>query len=575
MTSETKSEAERRERHRTKVNWRGKLMTARGSFDCRVLDLSPGGALVRLIAALDVEESVTLVFSDAESIEGAIAWTQGRYAGIRFDKRREKPIPEAALAASAPAARLPQRTVTPVAPPVPSAPKSTQMPLTESASSATVIDGAARFAGTRLDRDRAATVASQIQPLVMDRIDVEQVSRVSREVLVKELEPVVGEIIAERNLQLNTPERAAVIRHLVDDMVGFGPLEPLLADDTVSDILVDGPKRVYVERGGKLESTEISFADDQHVMNVAIRIVTLVGRRLDESTPLVDARLPDGSRVNVIIPPLALDGPMISIRKFSKRAITLAKMVEQANISPAMATVLTVATKARLNILVSGGTGSGKTTLLNALSQMIDPTERIITIEDAAELQLQQPRIGRLETRIPNLEGKGAVTIRDLFRNALRMRPDRIIVGEIRGSESMDMLQAMNSGHDGSLGTIHASGPREALTRIENLLDMSGVTLPTKAARAQIASAIDLIVQVSRMSDGKRRVTSIVEVIGMEGDVITTQELFTYQFERLTSDGQLKGSFVSSRLSPNFLPKADYVGLGRDLMRAMNLEEAR
>jgi pilus assembly protein CpaF len=237
--------------------------------------------------------------------------------------------------------------------------------------------------------------------------------------------------------------------------------------------------------------------------------------------------------------------------------------------------VLTIATKARLNTLVSGGTGSGKTTLLNALSQMIDPTERIITIEDAAELQLQQPRIGRLETRIPNLEGKGAVTIRDLFRNALRMRPDRIIVGEIRGSESMDMLQAMNSGHDGSLGTIHASGPREALTRIENLLDMSGVTLPTKAARAQIASAIDLIVQVSRMSDGKRRVTSIVEVIGMEGDVVTTQELFTYQFERLTSDGQLKGNFVSSRLSPHFLPKADYVGLGRDLMRAMNMEEAR
>jgi pilus assembly protein CpaF len=578
MTSETKSEAERRERHRTKVNWRGKLMTARGSFDCRVLDLSPGGALVRLIAALDVEEAVTLVFSDAESIEGAIAWTQGRYAGIRFDKRREKPIPEAALvgaAASAPAARLPQRTVTPVAPPVPSAPKSTQMPLTEPASSATVIDGAARFAGTRLDRDRASTVASQIQALVMERIDVEQASRMAREVLVKELEPVVGEIIAERNLQLNTPERASVIRHLVDDMVGFGPLEPLLADDTISDILVDGPKRVYVERGGKLESTEISFADDQHVMNVAIRIVTLVGRRLDESTPLVDARLPDGSRVNVIIPPLALDGPMISIRKFSKRAITLAKMVEQGNVSQAMASVLTIATKARLNTLVSGGTGSGKTTLLNALSQMIDPTERIITIEDAAELQLQQPRVGRLETRIPNLEGKGAVTIRDLFRNALRMRPDRIIVGEIRGSESMDMLQAMNSGHDGSLGTIHASGPREALTRIENLLDMSGVTLPTKAARAQIASAIDLIIQVSRMSDGKRRVTSIVEVIGMEGDVVTTQELFTYQFERLTSDGQLKGNFVSSRLSPHFLPKADYVGLGRELMRAMNMDEAR
>ena len=394
----------------------------------------------------------------------------------------------------------------------------------------------------------------------------------SRETLVRELEPVVAEIIAEQNLQLNTPERAAAVQHLVDDMIGFGPLEPLLADETISDILVDGPKRVYVERAGKLEATHVRFSDDQHVMNVATRIVTQVGRRIDESTPLVDARLPDGSRVNVIIPPLALDGPMISIRKFTKRAITLPKMVEQANISQAMATVLTIAAKARLNILVSGGTGSGKTTLLNALSQMIDPTERIITIEDAAELQLQQPRVGRLETRVANLEGKGAVTIRDLFRNALRMRPDRIIVGEIRGSESMDMLQAMNSGHDGSLGTIHASGPREALTRLENLLDMSGVSLPTRAARAQIATALDMIVQVSRMADGKRRVTHITEVIGMEGDVITTQDLFTYNFERLTGDGQLKGSFVPSQLSPHFLPKAEYVGLARELVRAINAE---
>ncbi len=249
-------------------------------------------------------------------------------------------------------------------------------------------------------------------------------------------------------------------------------------------------------------------------------------------------------------------------------------MVEQGNISQPMATVLTIAAKARLNILVSGGTGSGKTTLLNALSQQIDPTERIITIEDAAELQLQQPRVGRLETRVANLEGKGAITIRDLFRNALRMRPDRIIVGEIRGAESMDMLQAMNSGHDGSLGTIHASGPREALTRIENLLEMSGVSLPTRAARAQIATALDLIVQVSRMADGKRRITSIMEVLGMEGDVITTQELFTYHFERLTGEGHLKGNFVPSKLSPYFLPKAEYVGLGRELVRALNMESS-
>ncbi|HKX06676.1 MAG TPA: ATPase, T2SS/T4P/T4SS family [Stellaceae bacterium] len=579
MTSATVTDQNRRERNRTKVNWRGKLMTARGSFDCRVLDLSPGGALVRLIAALEVDEAITLFFSENERIEGTVAWTQSRYVGIRFNKRRDKPIPEAALTEDSPVgpARMPQRAQTPV--PAPVVPPSPQEPILEPAPSATakpaantVVDGAARFAGTRFERTRPSAIANQIQPTVMDRIDVEQAIRMSREALEKQLEPLVGDIIEERALNLNQPERAAVIRHLVDDMVGFGPLEPLLADETVSDILVDGPRRIYVERAGKLETTDAHFADDQHVMRVATRIVTLVGRRIDESTPLADARLPDGSRVNVVIPPLALDGPMISIRKFSKRAVTLAQMVEQGNISQGMATVLTVAAKARLNILISGGTGSGKTTLLNALSQMIDPNERIITIEDAAELQLQQPRVGRLETRIANLEGKGAITIRDLFRNALRMRPDRIIVGEIRGAESMDMLQAMNSGHDGSLGTIHASGPREALTRIENLLDMSGVSLPTRAARAQIATAVDMIVQVSRMSDGKRRVTHIAEVVGMEGDVITSQDLFTYEFERLSGDGSLKGRFVSSQLQPHFLSKAEYVGLGRELVRAMNLD---
>ena len=573
MTSATVTDQKRRERNRTKVNWRGKLMTARGSFDCRVLDLSPGGALVRLIAALEVDEAITLFFSENERIEGTVAWTQSRYVGIRFNKRRDKAIPEAALTEDTPmgSARMPQRTQTPAVPPV--APTSPQEPTLESKPAAnTVVDSAARFTSTRFERNRPSVISSQIQPLVMDRIDVEQATRMSREALAKELAPLLNDIIEERALNLNQPERAAVIRRLVDDMVGFGPLEPLLADETISDILVDGPNQVYVERAGKLESTDVHFADDQHVMNVATRIVTLVGRRIDESTPLVDARLPDGSRVNVIIPPLALDGPMISIRKFTKRAITLDKMVEQGNISQAMATALTIAAKARLNILISGGTGSGKTTLLNAFSEMIDPSERIITIEDAAELQLQQPRVGRLETRVANLEGKGAVTIRDLFRNALRMRPDRIIVGEIRGAESMDMLQAMNSGHDGSLGTIHASGPREALTRLENLLDMSGVSLPIRAARAQIAAALDIIVQVSRMADGKRRVTHIMEVVGIDGDVITTQDLFTYQFERLTADGQLKGRFVASPLQPHFLQRAEYVGLGRELVRAMNLD---
>ena len=409
-----------------------------------------------------------------------------------------------------------------------------------------------------------------VQSLVMDRVDAQLASRLSPDALAKEMAGLVDQIVAERKLPIDPSARHAIVRYLLAEMIGFGPLEPLLADESISDILVDGARRVYVERFGKLEPTEVTFRDDAHVLNVATRIVTLAGRRLDESAPLVDARLPDGSRVNVIIPPLAIDGPTISIRKFTKRAVTLATMVEQGNISQAMATLLTIAVKSRLNILVSGGTGSGKTTLLNALSQMIDHNERIISIEDAAELQLQQERVVRLETRTANLEGRGEITIRDLFRNALRMRPDRIIVGEIRGSESMDMLQAMNSGHDGSLGTIHASGPRESLTRLENLLDMSGINLPMRAARQQIATALDMIVQVSRMADGKRRVTSIMEVLGMEEDIFVTQELFAFKYAQDSSAGRVRGNFVSRRAPPHFLPKAENFGLGADLTRIMN-----
>jgi pilus assembly protein CpaF len=417
-------------------------------------------------------------------------------------------------------------------------------------------------------------IKSTVFSALIDTIDLSQLARLDNESAREEIRDIVNDIIALKNIVMSIAEQEDLLEDICNDVLGLGPLEPLLARDEISDIMVNGATKTYIEVGGKVQQTAVRFRDNTQLMNICQRIVSQVGRRVDESSPICDARLPDGSRVNVIVPPLALDGPMISIRKFMKRAITLAKMVEQGNLSQAMATVLSIATKARLNILVSGGTGSGKTTLLNALSQMIDPSERIITIEDAAELQLQQPRVGRLETRVANLEGKGAITIRDLFRNALRMRPDRIIVGEIRGAESMDMLQAMNSGHDGSLGTIHASGPREALTRIENLLEMSGVSLPTRAARAQIATAIDMIVQVSRMADGKRRITSIMEVLGMEGDVITTQELFTYQFERLTADGHLRGNFVPGKLSPHFLPKADYVGLGRELVRALNLESS-
>jgi pilus assembly protein CpaF len=420
---------------------------------------------------------------------------------------------------------------------------------------------------------RSASVAEavpRIYPLAIQRIDTEVAAKLEREELARQLTDVVSEIIVELKLQLNHAEQRQLVTLLLDDMLGLGPIEPLLGDEGITDIMVNGPKRVYVERKGKLELTDVTFRDNAHVMSVATRIVTQIGRRVDESTPLVDARLMDGSRVNIIVPPLAIDGPSISIRKYSKKSITLDVMSRQSNVSVAMASVLKIAARSRLNILISGGTGSGKTTLLNAMSQMIDPTERIVTIEDAAELQLQQPHVVRLETRPPNLEGKGEITMRDLLKNALRMRPDRIILGEIRSSEALDMLQAMNTGHDGSLSTIHANRPREALTRLENLVGMAGIQLPAKAVRQQIAAAVHLILQISRMRDGVRRVTSVTEIVGMEGDVITTQDLFTYQYEGELPDGRLKGSFNSSGLRPHFITRAEYYGLDQALVEAMS-----
>ena len=409
----------------------------------------------------------------------------------------------------------------------------------------------------------------KIQPLVVDRIDIGAAARLDREELGRQIGELVGEILREERIRLNQREQKDLVELLLDDMLGLGPLEPMLADETVTDIMVNGPYQVYVERKGKLEITDVKFRDNGHVMNICSRIVSQVGRRVDESQPLCDARLLDGSRVNIIIPPLAIDGPSISIRKFSKKGITIDIMSKQRNLSEKMGTVLKIAARSRLNILISGGTGSGKTTLLNAMSQLIDQGERICTIEDAAELQLQQPHVVRLETRPPNLEGVGEITMRDLVKNTLRMRPDRIILGEVRGPEALDMLQAMNTGHDGSLGTIHANRPREALTRLENMIGMAGINLPPKAVRTQIASAIDLIVQISRMRDGMRRITNIMEVVGMEGDVITTQELYAFEFEGEDAQGNVKGTFKSSGLRPHFLPKASYYGLDRALMEAM------
>ncbi len=428
---------------------------------------------------------------------------------------------------------------------------------------------AAETKATIASRASVEQAKERIQSMLLERIDVAAASKLPREELAKQIAEIVGEILGEEKIRLNSSEHNELIAMMLDDMLGLGPLEPLLADDSINDIMVNGANQVYIERGGKLELTDVRFRDDAQVMNVATRIVATIGRRIDESSPLVDARLLDGSRVNIIIPPLALDGPTISIRKFAKKSITLDIMMRQKNISPEMMTVLKIAARSRLNILISGGTGSGKTTLLNASSQMIDPAERIVTIEDAAELQLQQPHVVRLETRPPNLEGNGQITMRDLVKNSLRMRPDRIILGEVRGEEAVDMLQAMNTGHDGSFGTIHANRPREALTRLENMVGMAGINLPAKAVRTQISAALDMIVQVSRMRDGVRRVTHIVEIIGMEGDVITTQDLFWFKYEGEDQQGGISGQFQSGGLRPFFTPRAAYFGLDRMLLEAI------
>jgi pilus assembly protein CpaF len=415
----------------------------------------------------------------------------------------------------------------------------------------------------------AKAVFERIQVALLERIDASAAAKLPREELQRQIAELIGEIVAEEKLSLTSREQQALTTTLVDDMVGLGPLEPLLADESINDIMVNGPHQVYVERKGKLELTDVRFRDNSHVMNVAQRIVTRVGRRVDETCPIADARLPDGSRVNVIAPPLAIDGCSISIRKFSKKSITLDVMTRQANISENLAKVLKIGSACRLNIIISGGTGSGKTTMLNAMSQLIDPAERVVTIEDAAELQLQQPHVVRLETRPPNLEGTGEITMRDLVKNALRMRPDRIICGEVRGPEALDMLQAMNTGHDGSMCTLHANNPREALTRMENMIGMASVNLPSKAVRTQIVGAVNLIVQVSRMRDGVRRVTHVTEIIGMEGEVITTQDLFNFEFQGESREGTLIGQYKSSGVRPHFTKRAAYFGLERALQQAM------
>ncbi len=391
-----------------------------------------------------------------------------------------------------------------------------------------------------------------IRAQLYDQIDAAKAAVMGRDNLLLQIQTVIRRICDEQRLQLSRQEEDTLAGEMLDEMTGIGPIQPLLADDTVNDILVNGASQVFVERFGKLELSPITFIDEEHVFNTAQRIAAAVGRRIDEASPMVDARLPDGSRVNVITYPLAIDGTTISIRKFMRRNLSLEMLAEQRCLSPAMADVLNKAMQARINVIVSGGTGAGKTTLLNALSQKIGTTDRIITIEDAAELQLQQEHVVRLETRPVSAEGTGKVEQRDLMRNALRMRPDRIILGEVRGGECFDMLQAMNTGHDGSLCTVHANTARDAIQRLENMVMMANMQLPLLAIRRQIASAVHLIVQIERMRDGVRRVVSISELCGMENDIIQMQDLFTFKNQGLDGQGRLSGEYIQHVQRPQF-----------------------
>lgn len=377
----------------------------------------------------------------------------------------------------------------------------------------------------------------------------------------EQLLKIMESIIEARAANISRTERSRLLKEIYDDVMGLGPLETLLNDSEITEIMVNGPYRVYVERKGKLELSNVVFKDDKHVMNIINRIVTSVGRRIDEASPMVDARLKDGSRFNAVIPPLSLVGPSMTIRKFFKKPLTAADLIKFNSISPKMVSFLEACVKGRLNIIVSGGTGSGKTTLLNVLSSCIPNNERIVTIEDAAELQLMQDHVVTLESRPPNLEGAGQITIRDLVRNSLRMRPDRIIVGEVRSGETLDMLQAMNTGHDGSLTTAHANSPRELMSRMETMVLMSGMELPVKAIREQIHSAIDVIVHQQRLRDGSRKVVNITEVVGMEGDTITLQDIYTYKMEGVDNYGRMKGSFVTTGIRPKFLEKLAASGI--------------
>ncbi len=465
---------------------------------------------------------------------------------------------------AAPQAAAPQ----PAAPaPQPAAPQPQMMPAQQPEP---------KKSSTKQRSDDYYDIKTTIFNALIDAIDLTQLSQLDRDAARDEIRDIVNEIIALKDVVMSIAEQEELLEDICNDVLGYGPLEPLLARDDIADIMVNGADTTYIEVDGKMETTGIRFRDNQQLMNICQRIVSQVGRRVDEASPICDARLPDGSRVNVIAPPLSIDGPALTIRKFKKDRLRLANLVDFKSITPEGAKILSIIGRVRCNTLISGGTGSGKTTLLNALTGFIDEEERVITCEDAAELQLQQPHVVRLETRPPNLEGEGAITMRDLVKNCLRMRPERIIVGEVRGSEAFDLLQAMNTGHDGSMGTLHANTPREALSRLESMITMGGFSLPSKTIKEMIVGSIDVIVQAARLRDGSRKITHITEVVGMEGDVIITQDLFIYDIQGEDAAGKIMGLHRSTGIArPHFWDRARYYGEEAELAAALEAAEAR
>jgi pilus assembly protein CpaF len=419
-------------------------------------------------------------------------------------------------------------------------------------------------------------VKTTVFTALIDTIDLTQLARLDPDVAREEIRDIVSEIVAIKNVVMSIAEQEELLEDICNDVLGYGPLEPLLARDDIADIMVNGADTTYIEVSGRVEPASIRFADNGQLMNICQRIVSQVGRRVDESSPICDARLPDGSRVNVIAPPLAIDGPTLTIRKFKRDRLTLDQLVRYGSISPEGRTLLAIIGRVRCNVVISGGTGSGKTTLLNCLTAYIEPDERVITCEDSAELQLQQPHVVRLETRPPNLEGEGEVTMRDLVKNCLRMRPDRIIVGEVRGPEAFDLLQAMNTGHDGSMGTLHSNSPRECISRLESMILMGGYNLPAHTIREMIVGSVDVIVQASRMRDGSRKITRITEVVGLEGDVVTLQDLYVYDLEGEDSNGRLIGRHRTTGIArPAFYERARYFNEEKRLAEALSAGEVQ